>query len=114
MYSDSYRPQEPLDVKKIYIKEVLDIYKDGAFMGVWQLFQVANVLNCPIRSVYPDGGNANIRLDLNRIMWCIDSNANNRDPFVLMWTPMQVGNGRPCHFVPLLKVVRHFFQQYVK
>ena len=108
MYSDNYRPQEPLDVKKIYMKEVLDICKDGAFMGVWQLFQLANVLNCPIRSVYPNGGNANIRLDLNRIMWCIDSNANNRDPFVLMWTPMQVGNGRPCHFVPLLKVVRHF------
>ena len=65
MYSDNYRPEEALDVKKIYMKEVLDICKDGAFMGVWQLFQAANVLNCPIRSVYPDGGNGNIRLDLN-------------------------------------------------
>ena len=108
MYSDNYRPQEPLDVQKIYMKEVLDICKDGAFMGVWQLFQLANVLHCPVRSVYPEGGNANIRLDLNQVMWCINENFNSTDPFVVMWTPMQVGNGRPCHFVPLLKVVRYF------
>ena len=108
MYSDNYRPQELLDVQKIYMKKAFDICKDGAFMGVWQLFQLANVLHCPIRSVYPEGGNANIRLDLNQLMWYIDANFNSTEPFVLMWTPMQVGNGRLCHFVPLLKVVRYF------
>lgn len=106
MYSDNYRPHEALNVDNIYMQEVLDICKNGAYMGVWQLFQVANVVQCPIKSVYPEGGNVNIRLDLNRTMRCINEVHNDRDPFVIMWTSMQIGNGRPCHFVPLLKVVR--------
>ena len=106
MYSDNYRPQETLNVDNIYMQEVLDICKNGAYMGVWQLFQVANVIEYPVTSVYPEGGNANIRRDLNRTMKCINQANNDRDPFVIMWTSMQIGNGRPCHFVPLLKVVR--------
>ena len=106
MYSDNYRPHETLNVDNIYMQEVIDICKNGAYMGVWQLFQVANVIQCPVKSVYPEGGNVNIRLDLNRTMRCINEDHNDRDPFVIMWTSMQIGNGRPCHFVPLLKVVR--------
>ena len=49
-YSANYIPNNaiPLDVLDLYKKEVMDIRKDGAFMGIWQIFQAANVLKCPI------------------------------------------------------------------
>ena len=106
MYSDNYNPNAPLNVEAIYMHEVLDICKDGAYMAIWQLFQIANVLQHPVKSVYPEGGNVNIRKDLGWDIKCRNEGSNNRDPVILMWTPMQVGNGNPYHFVPLLKVVR--------
>ena len=53
MYSDNYRPQETLNVDNIYMKEVLDICKNGTYMGVWQLFQVANVIEYPVTFCIP-------------------------------------------------------------
>ena len=105
-YSDNYRPNRPLNVRQIYKSEVLDICKNGAFMGIWQVFQTSNVIKHPMHSVYPPGGNQSIRLNLNRPVWCINVNYNSRQVVPIMWTPMQVGNNRPCHFVPMLKVVR--------
>ena len=76
-------------------------------MGIWQIFQVANVVKRPICSVFPNIGNENVVKDLNCTVYCIDS-ANNMKPAInIMWTPMQVKNSRPCHFVPLLQVVRN-------
>ena len=105
-YSDNYRPNRPLNVRQIYKSEVLDICKNGAFMGIWQVFQTSNVIKHPMHSIYPPGCNQSIRLDLNRPVWCINVNYNSREVVSIMWTPMQVGNNRPCHFVPMLKVVR--------
>ena len=113
MYSDNYTAAGWINAKRIYIQEILDICKDGAFMGVRQILQVANVIGCPIQSVYPDGGNKSIKLNLNWTMCCINNAQNSGNVLKIMWTPMQVGNGRPCHFVPLLKVVRTYFRDYV-
>ena len=114
-YSANYIPNNavPLDVLDLYKKEVMDIRKDGVFMGIWQIFQAANVLKCPIRSVFPSIGNVNVIKDLNRTVYCIDHGNNAKRAANIMWTPMQVTNLRPCHFVPLLKVVRDY-EQYVK
>ena len=105
-YSDNYMPNVPLDCAKIYDKEVLDICKINSFMGIWQIFQTANLIGHPINSVYPANGNRNIRLDMNRKVLCYNQNLNLLECLNVMWTPMQVANTRPCHFVPLLKVVR--------
>ena len=106
MCSDNYNHERKFDVRAIYVQELLEICKDGAYMGIWQLFQVANVLGNPVFSVYPDGGNVNIRKDLNcKIFVRIKQQ---------MWTPMQVANGSSCHFVPLLKVVRRLRLTYQK
>ena len=45
-YSDNFIPNtgRPIDVLDIYKKEVMDIRKDGAFMGICQIFQAANVV----------------------------------------------------------------------
>ena len=66
-YSDNYVPNTsiPLDVLALYRQEVMDICKDGAYMGIWQIFQTANVLNRPICSVYPNIGNTNVVKDSN-------------------------------------------------
>ena len=61
-YSDNYVPNTgiPLDVLALYKQEVMDIRIEGAYMGIWQIFQTANVLNLPIHSVYPNIGNTNV------------------------------------------------------
>ena len=90
----------------LYKREVLDITQDGAYMGIWQIFQAANIAKRPICSVHPHIGNPNVREDLHRTVYCIDGTYNQHSKLHLMWTPMQVNtNSRPCHFVPLLKVV---------
>ena len=75
-------------------------------MGIWQLFQAANVIGHPIRSIYPENSNHNIRLDLNRIVHCFNGLQNPSEVLNIIWTPTQVVNTRPCHFVPLLFVAR--------
>ena len=48
MYSDNYEPHVDLDIANIYKCEVLDICKDGAYMGIWQIFQISNVIQAPV------------------------------------------------------------------
>ena len=54
-HSDNYRPNRPLNVRQIYKSEVLDIFKNATFMGIWQVFQASNVIQHPMHSVYPAG-----------------------------------------------------------
>ena len=87
-YSDNYNPHVAFNVLKLYKREVLNICSDGAFMGIWQIFQVANVIKRPITSVHPRIGNPNVREDLHRTVHCIDDNFNMQRPLKIMWTPM--------------------------
>ena len=50
LYSDNFIPNTgiPVDVLDLYRQEVMDINKDGAYMGIWQIFHASNVLKCPI------------------------------------------------------------------
>ena len=105
-YSDNYNPHATFNMERLYQKEVLEICQDGAYMGIWQIFQVVNVIKRPVTSVHPMIGNPNVRKDLHRTVYCINNMHNNQSPLSIMWTPMQVNGGRPCHFVPLLQVVR--------
>ena len=75
-------------------------------MGIWQIFQVANVIKRPITSVHPRIGNPNVREDLHHTVYCIDDKYNLVRLLKIMWTPMQVNGGFPCHFVPLLCVLK--------
>ena len=53
-YSDNYIPNTgvELDVVALYKQEVLDITKNRAFMGIWQVFQATNVLKRPIHQFF--------------------------------------------------------------
>ena len=106
MYSQAYNPAEQLDVVDIYKKEVLSISRNGEYCGLWQIAQAANVLCRPVVSVYPTELHEGMPLEFNRTFFCIDNKYNDREPVVVMWTPMQVSkNSYPIHFVPLLKAV---------
>ena len=115
MYSSSYSAQEVLNIPEVYKKEVLEITKDRAYCGLWQMAQAANILHRPIQSVYPLGLHDGMCLDFNRKFMCIDNKYNNREPVKIMWTPMQVShNSYPVHFVPLLKAVSVKYIKYAE
>ena len=78
-YSANYNPYVEFNLKGLYEQEVLDICKDSAFCGIWQIFQACNVIHCPIQSIHPRIGNPNIREDLNRTVYCIDNDYNTRE-----------------------------------
>ena len=75
-YSDNYNPHTTFDMVRLYKQEVLDICTDGAFIGIWQIFQIANVVKRPICSAHPNIGNQNVREDLHRTVYCIDNTCN--------------------------------------
>ena len=104
-YTENYVPGQTFNVERIYESEILDIAKDNAYKGIWQIFQAANVTDHPIRSVYPENSNPNIRLDLDRVVYCYNDNQNPSEVLNIMWTSTYVANTRPCHFVSLLFVV---------
>ena len=62
----------------------MEIRKLAGYMGIWQLFQTANILRMPIQSVYPTGCSSNdTRSDMNRVVYCSDDAHNNATPIKL-------------------------------
>ena len=56
-------------VKSLYEKEVLEIRKSGAYMGLWQIACLANILRCPVVSVCPTYGTHTVRRDMHRVFY---------------------------------------------
>lgn len=82
--------------------------KPGTFSNMWHIFALANVIGCPIVSVYPsvsgslvDRNYMNVRIVPEKFL------GQSSDVAYLMWTHMQNTNLHsfvPNHFVPLLPV----------
>ena len=83
-YSDNLNPHVTFNLTHLYKREVLDITQDGAYMGIWQIFQAANIAKRPICSVHPHIGNPNVREDLHRTVYCIDGTYNQHSKLHLM------------------------------
>ena len=106
-YSEYYIPGMKLDentIRDIYRKEIFSVTINKSYMGIWQLFALANVLNCAIYSVYPNKGNETVRNDLNR---CILPRQPSKSRAVyIMWTNTRADitteHWVPNHFVPLV------------
>ena len=88
-------------VEGIYQREMLQVRKLGAEMGMWQIFQASNVLGRSIVSVFPMRGNPNYRSYFNRTVFPWNKEHRRNPPLTIMWTPSVVG-GPVNHFVPLL------------
>ena len=52
-------------VEIIYEKEIVTLKNDGAFMGMWQLWALTNILGRPIRSIFPHCGSTEFHADFN-------------------------------------------------
>ena len=105
MFSEHYNPLQRLANEGYFKLEVLDIYTNGACMGMWQILAAANIMQYPIQSVYSDVRRI-ARPDLNRRVYCYNEEFNSKPLLHIMWMPMAVNSEDPCHFVPLLKVVK--------
>jgi hypothetical protein len=69
-FSDCYTMQhlDTSSVEAIYLKEVQQVLKPQAYMGLWQLFALASVLKNDIFSAYPRRGNRSVRKDFHRLI----------------------------------------------
>ena len=105
-YSDFYRSGQVVTDDTVYYMfttETHECSKDGAYMGLWQLACAAQVFKIPIHSVFPSGGDEDMRGDFHRTFFPL-RNADireDRNPLIIMWTSILGGNN-PDHFVPLL------------
>lgn len=63
MFSEFFSGEnlKDLAVQRIFEKEVFSIRKSGTYMGAWQMAALANVLNRPVRSVYPLYGGQTVK-----------------------------------------------------
>ena len=107
MYSDSYIPCTKLNknkIEEIYETEVMSIVPRASYMGIWQIFALATVLNKQIMSVYPQKGSPAVRHDLHRLVMPRGSDSIGK--LHIMWTSTRCDISEkywvPNHFVALL------------
>ena len=105
--SDNFVPESVMNRKAaqdLFRKEVFNILEDCAYMGIWQLHSLANVLKCPILSVYPEKGDKEHQIMFRRLILPFTDSA--LEPLSILWTSnrddMVDRNWLPNHFVPLL------------
>ena len=88
-------------IETVYKRDMLQVRKLGAEMGMWQIFQASNILGRPIVSVFPERGNPSYRNYFNRTVFPWNKEHRCNQPLTIMWTPSTAG-GPINHFVPLL------------
>ena len=105
-YSDYYLNGQKITqntVDYIYLRELHDCCKINSYMGLWQIAQASSVLNMPIQSVYPTGGDELVRQDFHRLFFPVNCTPENcSQMLMIMWTSV-MPNCVPNHFVPLIK-----------
>lgn len=121
MFSEFFSGENLTDlaVQRIFEKEVFSIRKSGTYMGAWQMAALANVLNRPVRSVYPLYGGQTVRKELNRTFFPFTSEKQQDQGTVyILWTNL-LGDSipeiqwKPNHFVVLLPIqepVKHSYE----
>ncbi|XP_045207653.2 uncharacterized protein LOC123559695 [Mercenaria mercenaria] len=76
------------EAKRLYEKEVLEIRKSGAYMGLWQIACLANILRCPVVSVCPTYGTHTVRKDMHRVFYPFNEEFHASQPVFIMWTSL--------------------------
>ena len=109
MFSADYIPDTVLTheiIKQVLEKEIMSISKPRSFMGLWQMFGLASVLQMPIFSVYPILGENFYRKHMHRLI--VPRITSTRHTASIMWTStrddMVPINWKPNHFVPVLPI----------
>ena len=107
--SESYMSVNPREtnrstIEKIYEAEVVSLARQGQYCGMWQMYQAANVLGRPIKSVFPTGMIAEYRLRSHRIILPIKFCLRQNDCVCIMWTKITKKSPSPNHFVPVMNI----------
>ena len=92
----------PIEVAKIFNQEVNEILQNGRYMGIFQIFAAASVLQCPIVSVYPARGAPIVQRELHRLI--LPRDLKYTIPRFIMWTSnreMRDEYWVPNHFIVL-------------
>lgn len=55
-------------------------------MGMWRLASLANILSCPIVSVYPEYGSHTVRNDMHCVFYPGKHENTEKEPVYIMWT----------------------------
>jgi len=96
-------------IREVYEQEALSICKSGTYMGMWQLASLANILSCPVVSVYPEYGSHTVRNDMHRVFYPFDHEHSDNECVYIMWTNIN-GSDAPenmftvNHFVVLMQL----------
>ena len=103
--SDLYCMQTPsyenrLSKDRIYERDLVRIRQPRAWTGMFQIYQLSNVLKRVIRVVYPEVSQM-IREDMNRFIYPIEM-TDIDDTLDIMWTSSNNVTLNIDHFVPLM------------
>lgn len=92
------------NIRQVYINETMGLRTNYEWCGIWQFHQAANVLQCPLYSIYPGRIIESIWKDLNR---CITPKTLRLDaqPCHILWTKASVVAASYNHFVPIVRYV---------
>ena len=91
-------------VTEYYKREMFNLRRFSCESGIWQFHQAANVLGCPIQSVYPHVDLSNLRKDFHRRI--LPSNSNDTGSTVkILWAMYSWTSSRFGHIVPLVERV---------
>lgn len=104
-----YRQEET--VRATYEHEMVQVSRNTAWCGIWQLHQAANVVKCPVFSIYPDTAAFTIRGDLNRLILPHDD--PKQTTVYIMWTQASALTSNINHFVPVIRYVAELFMIYL-
>ncbi|WAR10111.1 VRTN-like protein, partial [Mya arenaria] len=115
MFSDKYTAQRltKQTIRHIFQSETLGICKSGAYMGIWQLASLANILMRKVISHYPIYGGRTVHHDLDRyFVPFAKSGLTTLPPVTIMWTHIDgcmlaAKEWFPNHFVVLLRTDKH-------
>ena len=107
MYSGNW--QQSIDsIGRTYEQDTMKIVRNCAYMGIWQYFQVSNVILRPVMCVYPMKVNPFLRRDMHRV--AKPYTPTEKEPIVIMWTPFQLKDEQhnPNHFVPMFRKIEWY------
>ena len=89
-------------VTEYYKREMFNLRRFSSESGIWQFHQAANVLGCPIQSVYPHVALSNLRNDFHRLI--LPSNLDCTGSTVrILWAMCSWNSTRFGHLVPLVE-----------
>ena len=117
-FTDNYISGQRLSkimIEFLYAQELYECSRQNSYMGLWQIAQAASVVNMPIISVYPEGGDDMFRLDFHRKFYPVQTlkKVPKAECLMIMWTAIELGHV-PNHFVPLLpKLCNKYAENYI-